>query len=250
MKDNFKIWDYDKDYGEVLYKRATGTLPEMECSKSFCEILRKVYRPGMKLLDVGCGAGHYLRSLINRIDKSINYTGIDATEKYINLAKQAFGKRARFLRGDINNLPFNDNSYDIVACNNVILHLPPPPILPIRELIRISSRFVIIRTVIGKRNYIVKEIRIPEELSNAQIEEKNNNFSYYNYFNFYTTNYISQILTHINSNLKFEFVDDNNYSEFDNTEHLTNTATKVINGMQISGNLLLDWKFIVIDKGN
>ena len=45
----------------------------------------------MMILDVGCAAGHYYNSL-KKIDKNINYTGIDATKKYISFAKKFFIK--------------------------------------------------------------------------------------------------------------------------------------------------------------
>ncbi|MFC1931522.1 class I SAM-dependent methyltransferase [Chloroflexota bacterium] len=126
MTDDWRVWKQDKFYGDLMYKRATGTLDEMESSKALCKILSHFYEKGMKVLDIGCGAGHYLRSLRLRIDENIDYTGVDATEYYVELARKAFGDASRFLCGDIYNLQFKANSFDIVICNNLLLHLPPP----------------------------------------------------------------------------------------------------------------------------
>jgi len=34
MKENWRIWDKDKEYGDLFFKRAIGELPEMESSKA------------------------------------------------------------------------------------------------------------------------------------------------------------------------------------------------------------------------
>lgn len=254
MTDDWRIWNQDNAYGDLLYKRATGDLAEMESSKALCKIISPFYENRMKVLDIGCGAGHYLRSLRLRIDEDINYTGVDATEYYVELARKAFGDAARFLRGDIYNLQFKDNSFDIVICNNVILHLPPPPIKPISELIRVSSKYIVIRTVFGERNYIIKELRSSdEEIQGLPIREGNLIDSEgkpltYNYFNMYTEPYFRDIVADINEIIGMKIVRDDYWNSFNNTAVGGETATKVIGGKQISGNLLLDWRFIVLSK--
>jgi ubiquinone/menaquinone biosynthesis C-methylase UbiE len=250
--ENWKIWDRRKDYGELLYNRAIGKLDEMESAKAVCEILRPIYNPGMSLADVGCGAGHYLRSLLARLDADIDYTGIDATEYYIELAQKAFPDQQNFIKGDIYKIPFDGSTFDIVMSNNLILHLPPPPLAPFRELIRISRKYVVIRTVFGKRNYIVKEIREQEELTSGAVEPQDRlegeYFDNFNYFNMYTDDYVRYVLKSIDDDLQVDIFEDTSWQSFDNTQCETGTATKVVADMQVSGNLLLNWKFIVVSK--
>ena len=62
MSNQWKVWDRDENYGDVLYKRAVGDLPEMESSKNKALLMKKYVSDNTSLLDVGCGAGHYLRS--------------------------------------------------------------------------------------------------------------------------------------------------------------------------------------------
>ena len=80
----------------------------------------------MKILDIGCAAGHYYNSL-KKVDTNILYFGIDATKAYIQFAKNCFrkNKSTNFFWGDIYKLPrqFN-NKFDISFCCNVFLHLP------------------------------------------------------------------------------------------------------------------------------
>jgi len=254
MENDWRIWNENKKYGELLHERATGNLDEMESSRALCNILSEFYKPHMKILDVGCGAGHYLRSLRFRLDENINYTGIDATEYYIKLAQKAYDENVCFLQGDIYDLPLEDDSFDVVICNNLILHLPPPPTIPISELIRVSSKYIIIRTVFGQRNYIIKEIRSSDdEIEGLPLKEKNLISSdgkpvKFNYFNMYTDKYIRDIVMSINCNSKIKIDSDYDWNQFDNTALGGQTATKVIGGKQVSGNLLLDWGFIIIEK--
>lgn len=253
MTDDWRIWNHTKAYGDLLYKRATGDEDEMESSKALCKILSPLYEKHMKVLDVGCGAGHYLRSLRLRVDENIYYTGVDATEYYIELAHKAFGDASRFLCGDIYNLQFKDNSWDIVICCNLILHLPPPPIKPISELIRVSSKYICIRTVFGERNYITKEVRSSEEIQGLPAREGNlidqeGKPLAYNYFNMYTEQYFRDIVSDISGNIDMKIIRDDYWNPFDNTAVAGKTATKVMGDKQVSGNLLLDWRFIVLSK--
>ena len=254
QREKWKIWDTNQRYGNLLYRRAVGLEDEMESSKSLCKILTPLYKKGMKLLDVGCGAGHYLRSLQQRLDANIDYTGIDATRNYIDLAKKAFGNKAAFLQGDVFNMPYHAGAFDIVTCNNLILHLPPPPLKPLSELIRVASQYVIIRTVIGVRNYIIKAVESNEvgfddikQKPREVIGEDGEGISYC-YFNLYTEDYFLDTLEQIDANLKVEILHDNSHGEFDNTDTTgIASATKTFYGKQVSGNILLDWRFIVIE---
>ena len=70
-----------------------------------------------KILDIGCGAG-YLDSIFNK--KSNSFIGIDfVDEREI--------KSFPFLQANVLNLPFKDNSFDIIICNHVIEHITDQP---------------------------------------------------------------------------------------------------------------------------
>ena len=70
QNDSWQIWDRLPCYGEVLYKRAIGLAPEMESSKATAKHLDGVLLPGSRVLDVGCGAGHYHLFCSYRIERS------------------------------------------------------------------------------------------------------------------------------------------------------------------------------------
>jgi len=251
---NWKVWDNYNKYAELLYKRAIGEAEEMESAKVFCNILSRYYVAGMSILDVGCGAGHYLRSLKERVDKQINYTGVDSTESHILLAKKAFHNKKQFFVDDIFNLQFENDTYDIVMCNNVLLHLPPPPTIPLSELIRVAQKHVIIRTTFGVRNYIIKEIRNSDELDGSCLKEDNlispdGEVHAYNFFNLYSEKYIREIINSVAPGVIVNIENEKVQEIFDNNKYIIgDTATKIVNGMQVSGNIILDWRFIIISK--
>ena len=68
----------------------------------------------------------------------------------------------------------------------------------------------------------------------------------------YSEQYIKDTVSKIDKDAKIKIVKDNNWKEFDNRELAgeTPTGTRVINKQQVSGNLILDWRFIIVQKNN
>jgi len=79
-------------------------------------------KPDMKILEVGCGGGHFA-SMIKKNFPSCEVYGIDLDEAHIKYAKEHY-KEVNFLVADINSLPFEDNTFDIIYSHTVIEHLP------------------------------------------------------------------------------------------------------------------------------
>jgi ubiquinone/menaquinone biosynthesis C-methylase UbiE len=253
---NYRLWDQVPHYGDTLYKRATGELDEMESSKSLARFLKKYYQTNDTVLDVGCGAGHYLRSLRAHLDPQINYTGADATEYYIHLARKAYPD-VTFFQEDIHNLSFKDAAYDMVLCNNVILHLPAPPSKAISELMRVAKKYAVIRTLMSESTYIIKrpytkdELVNSENISEADLIDEAGEPVQFGYFNMYNKTYIEALVKKADPDAEVTFFADNDFQPFDNPElkgKNKGVATTVVGNRQISGNLLYDWHYIVIEK--
>ena len=86
------------------------------------------------LLDVGCGNGFFTYHL----GKLCNVTGLDFSEQMLKI-----NPHPRLVNGDAKNLPFNNNSFDIVFCSNLLHHLENPEIT-IREMKRVAKNYVIL----------------------------------------------------------------------------------------------------------
>jgi ubiquinone/menaquinone biosynthesis C-methylase UbiE len=231
---NWKHWDKETGYGEVLYKRAIGEFPEMESSKFVAMEIKNHIRNGDALLDVGCGAGHYLRSLRREIGDKFHYTGSDATRNYIDLACAAFkdDAKAKFMVSDIFNLDVPDNSFDIVMCNNLLLHLPSIK-KPISELIRVAKRKVFIRSLFGDRSFRIQEVRRQDNLKEFDENGEPLEFSYYN---IYGKEYVADLMAEIPSLTDWKLTVDTCYDP-ENIhksvkEHTTTSnATTIVGGV-------------------
>ena len=76
-------------------------------------------------LDLGCGTGEMLRLILSQnSDKEL--TGIDLSEKMLEVAHQKLPDSVSLVLGDSEHLPFSDGSFDVVYCNDSFHHYPNP----------------------------------------------------------------------------------------------------------------------------
>ena len=86
---------------------------------------RHLFQPKGRLLDVGCGAGHTTLFLARRYPE-LELVGVDLSEEMLQLAREEGGGLANlsFQQGDAQQLPFRDNSFDLVMSLASIKHWP------------------------------------------------------------------------------------------------------------------------------
>ena len=255
QRGDWRIWEQEKEYGEILYKRAIGQLPEMESSKAVGNLVAQYAGKDCLILDVGCGAGHYLVSLDKILKVPFKYYGIDVTVNYITLANEAWTHNSInplrsntiFEVGDLFNLPLPDKFANITMCNNALLHLPSIE-KPLQELYRVTKNTLIIRTLIGKASFRIKQINQPEKYS---IDGEPIN---YHFFNIYSKDYFLSLLNDLSGINNINFIEDNMFDAEKITEsketYITDPhdASTVLNGMQVNNYIIQPWKFVVIEK--
>ncbi|MDE2756833.1 MAG: methyltransferase domain-containing protein [Acidobacteriota bacterium] len=113
-------------------------------------------RPGLRVLDFGCGPGTISVGLAGRVMPG-ELHGVDMEPSQVEIAAtvaQAQGiTNATFHVGDVTALPFPDDFFDVAHCHNVLMHIPdtaaalaevkrvlkPGGILGCREMICASS---------------------------------------------------------------------------------------------------------------
>lgn len=96
------------------------------CRKDYPDVLEEVRKePFSDLLDAGCSTGAML-GMFKKDCPDKNYTGIDLSEKMIEAAKKKKLDGVRFVAGDCENLPFEENSFDVVTCSMSFHHYPNP----------------------------------------------------------------------------------------------------------------------------
>lgn len=73
-----------------------------------------------KVLDLGCGTGRGIKHLYDF--KAAEVCGVDVSEKMIAIAQKKF-KTTKFVLADSENLPFEDESFDVVTALYLIVHI-------------------------------------------------------------------------------------------------------------------------------
>ena len=84
-------------------------------------------RPGLRVLDFGCGPGTISVGLAKAVDPG-ELHGVDMEEPQIGLARAVAASQGRdnaiFHVGDVTNLPFADGFFDVAHGHNVLMHIP------------------------------------------------------------------------------------------------------------------------------
>ena len=124
-----------KEYKDLSVKEFTKAAEVYEsdnagvynmCKKDYPDVLAELEKePFTDLLDCGCGTGPML-TLLHQKYPDKNYTGIDLTPKMIEVARRKNMSGVKLIVGDCENLPFDDNSFDVVICCESFHHYPNP----------------------------------------------------------------------------------------------------------------------------
>lgn len=96
-------------------------------------------RPGMTLLDVGCGPATITADLARRLEPG-RVTALETTENALSLARNEATARAQanidFVVGDVHALDFPDDTFDVVHAHQVLQHVADP-VRALREMRRV-----------------------------------------------------------------------------------------------------------------
>ncbi|MEX2446342.1 MAG: methyltransferase domain-containing protein [Dehalococcoidia bacterium] len=92
--------------------------------------LLPLLRPGMRLLDVGCGPGTITTGLAHAVDPG-EVVGVDVSEEVLVQARAAASadgapRGLRFEAASVYALPYGDASFDVVHAHQVLQHLARP----------------------------------------------------------------------------------------------------------------------------
>ena len=135
---------YSERYGEEYLREATqdaSATPNytMGYSEEFMEALRRYtaesnaahllpqLRPGLRALDFGCGPGTISVGLAKAVHPGEMH-GVDMEESQVELARAVARSQGQdnaiFHVGDVTDLRFGDNFFDVAHCHNVLTHVP------------------------------------------------------------------------------------------------------------------------------
>lgn len=107
-------------------------------------------RPGEHVLEVGCGGGLLLPVMAAAVGSTGRVTGIDVSTDQIDAARKACAGLAVVEAAivDVNDLPYADASFDVIACIQVIEYLEDPAhaLRELRRVCRPNGRIVVFAT--------------------------------------------------------------------------------------------------------
>lgn len=94
-----------------------------------------------RVLDVGCGVGHWGRTLLPYLPPDATLDGVDREAAFAEKAAAkaldlGIAHRARYRAAAIERLPFEDGSFDLVTCQTVLMHVADVP-TALREMMRV-----------------------------------------------------------------------------------------------------------------
>ena len=111
----------------ITYGDAFSQLQPLHSAGNNAAHLLPLLRPGLRLLDFGCGSGNISVGLAEAVDPG-ELHGVDIDEAHIELARElavsAGTGNATFHVGDVTALSFPDNSFDIAHCHDVLMYVP------------------------------------------------------------------------------------------------------------------------------
>lgn len=93
-------------------------------------------KANLKILEIGCGPGA-LAGALHRWYPNAQITAIDRDSEFINFAKMK-EEGIAFIEGDATQLPFKDESFDVVISNTVCEHIEPEAFF--KEQFRVLKR--------------------------------------------------------------------------------------------------------------
>lgn len=111
------LWETIQTYDQLgeEYLETTKDLLKQEEYEKLASMIPK----DGKVLDAGCGYGKELKIFA---DAGYNVTGVDLSERLLDIA-QKLAPKAKLAKMDVRNLGLEDEHFDAVWCNAVLLHL-------------------------------------------------------------------------------------------------------------------------------
>jgi SAM-dependent methyltransferase len=129
-----------RDYSDKLSKFNAFAQPELR------GLIRGLdLKPGMHVLDAGCGTGEALNWLVDEVFPSGRVVGVDLAEAHVAAARRQASPKIQLHQANLFDDLFEPASFDLIWCVNTINHLTDPAagVIHLATLLRAGGRVVI-----------------------------------------------------------------------------------------------------------
>jgi ubiquinone/menaquinone biosynthesis C-methylase UbiE len=120
--------------------------------------------PCRAFLDAGCGHGRYLAALAAVAQPPGRVAGTDISERILEIAgreAERAGVEAELVRANLESLPFEDGSFDLVLCSQVVEHLLAPErgLAELARILRPGGTLIV--STDNERNLVTRALNAP-----------------------------------------------------------------------------------------
>lgn len=103
------------------------------------------FSDGYRILELGCGNGEQWQNRIHQLPSDCILVLSDLSEGMVNKVWKKYSNNKNFfaLQSDIQNLPFPENSFDVVIANHMLYHVPDlsKALSEVKRILKIDGTF-------------------------------------------------------------------------------------------------------------
>jgi SAM-dependent methyltransferase len=153
-----------RDYADKLSKFNAYAKPELRRLIKGLDL-----RPGMRVLDAGCGTGEALNWLRSEVTPSERVVGVDLAAAHVAAAKRHVPPDVQIRQGNLFDALFEPASFDLVWCVNTINHLTDPVagVIHLATLLRHGGRVALGQSSFLPDMYFAWDARLERVTSDA-----------------------------------------------------------------------------------
>jgi ubiquinone/menaquinone biosynthesis C-methylase UbiE len=155
----------DRDYSAKLRGFNAFAEPELRALIRSLEL-----KPGMHILDAGCGTGEALSWLASEVQPSGSVVGIDIAAAHVAAARTHASPTIQIHQADLFDVSMQPASFDLVWCVNTINHLANPVdgVRQLAKMLRRGGRLALGQSSLLPDMYFAWDARL-ERLTNEAV---------------------------------------------------------------------------------
>jgi ubiquinone/menaquinone biosynthesis C-methylase UbiE len=135
----------ERDYSAKLQLFQRFAAPELQQA-----IAAQSLRPGMRVLDAGCGTGETLRMLSAAVQPGGLAIGLELSSAHLHAALAGRASGAMLVQATLASLPLRGPVFDLIWCANTLHHMDDPlaTLVQLQGLLRADGRIVLVQSAL------------------------------------------------------------------------------------------------------